>query len=743
MARGGRSAHFPTRDEILRYIQDNPEHASKRDVARAFGIKGDARKQLKSVIRELIDEGSLERRRGRRIGDPNKLPNVTPLEISEIDVDGELWCRPVQWESEEDAPRILLIPDKRRAGVPALGPGDRVLARIVEKEANTYEARIIRVIGRGPDQVVGVFELVNGQGRIHPADRNGRDLWVSGADSGGAKPGDLVQADILPARRLGLQQGRVVERIGEKGDARALSLISIHTHDLPTRFEPDSLAQANAASVPSLGKRTDLRGVPLVTIDPEDARDFDDAVWAEPDDDPANPGGWHLLVAIADVAHYVRAGTALDRDALKRGNSAYFPDRVVPMLPEALSSGVCSLRPDEDRACMAVEAWIDRDGNKRRHRFVRGLMRSAHRFTYAQAQELFENESDTGALRERIVLPLYRAHDALTKARSARGPLALNLPERIVRLAPEGDIVSVEPRIPLRSHQLIEDFMILANVCAAETLEERTTPCMYRIHEEPDREKLAALRDFLKSMDLSLAPGQVLRPKAFNAILAKANGTPAAHLIHQVVLRAQAQAVYSPDNIGHFGLALPRYAHFTSPIRRYADLLVHRGLIAACKLGNDGLPRPDSTDWRQVGERISRAERRAMAAERDAVDRFTALYLSEQVGATFEGRVSGVSRFGLFVTLEESGADGLVPIRTLGAEFFQHDETQHALIGERSGETWRLGDLVTVKLQEADPIGGRLRLEIVSEPLAHSKPGAARKPRKGGRPSARRSTKRR
>ncbi len=743
MAPGGRAAHFPTRDEILRYIQDNPEHASKREVARAFAIKGDARKQLKSIIRELIDEGSLERRRGRRIGDPTKLPNVTTLEISDVDVDGELWCRPLQWESEKEAPRILLIPDKRRAGVPALGPGDRVLARLVEKEAGTYEARVMRVIGRGPDRVVGVFELVGGQGRIHPANRNGRDLWVSGADSGGAEPGDLVQADVLPARRLGLEQGRVVERIGRKDNPRALSLISIHTHDLPTRFNPDSVALAEAAAVPPLGKRTDLRTVPLVTIDPEDARDFDDAVWAEPDDDPANPGGWHLLVAIADVAHYVRSGSALDGDAIKRGNSAYFPDRVVPMLPEALSSGVCSLRPNEERACMAVEAWIDREGNKRKHRFVRGLMRSAHRFTYAQAQALFEAEDDTGALRDQIVMPLYRAHDALMKARQKRGPLALNLPERVVRLATDGDIVSVEPRVPLRSHQLIEDFMILANVCAAETLEEKTTPCMYRIHDEPDREKLAALRDFLKTMDLNLAPGQVLKPKAFNAILAKAEGSPAEHLVHQVVLRSQSQAVYSPDNIGHFGLALPRYAHFTSPIRRYADLLVHRGLIAAGNLGNDGLPRNDPTDWRQVGERISRAERRAMAAERDAIDRFTALFLSEKVGAQFEGRVSGVSRFGLFVALEESGADGLVPIRTLGAEFFQHDEAQHALVGERTGETWRLGDVVTVKLLEADPIGGRLRLEIVSDAPARSAPGAKKRPPKGRSHGGRRGGKRR
>ena len=388
---------------------------------------------------------------------------------------------------------------------------------------------------------------------------------------------------------------------------------------------------------------------------------------------------------------------------------------------------------------MAVEVWIDRNGKKCRHRFIRGLMRSARRFTYAEAQDLFESgPADDSEVAARI-MPLYRAHDALMEARADRAPLALNLPERVVRLAPEGDIVSVEPRVPLRSHQLVEDFMILANVCAAETLEEKHLPCMYRVHDEPNREKLAALRDFLKTMDLSIAAGQVLKPKAFNAILAKAAGAPAEHLIHQVVLRSQSQAVYSPDNIGHFGLALARYAHFTSPIRRYADLLVHRSLITACNLGNDGLSKDDKTDWRQVGEQISRAERRAMVAERDAVDRFTALYLSSKVGALFNGRVSGVSRFGLFVALDESGADGLVPIRSLGAEFFQHDDTKHALVGEKSGETWRLGDVVKVKLLEADPIGGRLRLEVVSDAPAQSQPARRRgRPTSSGRRGSRR-----
>ena len=730
MARTGRDVPFPSREEILRYIRENPDKASRREIARAFGIKGDARRELKELLRELIDDGTLEKGRGQRVADPTRLPNVTALEIAEVDVDGELWCRPIQWRSEAEPPRVLLVPDRRRTGSPALGPGDRLLARLRVTEEGIYEARIMRVIGRGPDRVVGTFALVGGQGRIQPADRTGRDLWVAGPDSAGAKPGDVVHAEVLPARRLGLQQGKVIERLGDSNDPRALSLIAIYAHDLPTQFKSESLRQAEEATLPTLGKRTDLRRIPLVTIDPEDARDFDDAVWAEPDSDPANPGGWHLMVAIADVAHYVRQGSALDADALKRGNSAYFPDRVIPMLPHALSSGMCSLKPDEDRACMAVEVWIDADGNKKRHRFLRGLMRSARRFTYAEMQEIHEHGEDSDTVKQDVVEPLYAAHEALSRSRHKRGPLELNLPERVVRLSPDGDIVSVTPRAALPSHRLIEDFMILANVCAAETLEEKHVPCMYRIHDEPDREKLAALRDFLKSISINLAPGQVLKAKTFNTILAKAAGSPLEHLIHHVVLRAQAQAVYSPENIGHFGLGLPRYAHFTSPIRRYADLLVHRALITACKLGTDGLAREADSDWRALGERISHAERRAMAAERDAVDRFTALYLSSKVGTLFKGRITGVSRFGLFVTLDESGADGLVPMRSLGTEYFRHDEDRHALVGEKSGETWHLGDAVTVKLMEADPIGGRLRLDIVSEALSRQSPNGRQRPRR-------------
>jgi ribonuclease R len=712
----GRSVPFPTRDQILDYIAKNPDRASKRDIARAFAIKGGGRVLLKDMLRELIAEGTVERRRGRRLADPAAAASSGILEVVDADVDGELWARPVAWRGPGVVPRIALAPTPKRR-IPAIGVGDRVLARTAQRADGSFSAEVLRVLGAGPDRVVGEYASVNGQGRLRAAGRRRAEFSVSGSDSLGAAPGELVFAEVLPTHRQGLRQARVIERLGHSGDPRSLSLIAIHDHDLPTAFSESALAEAAAARVPDLAGGTDLRRLPLVTIDPDEARDHDDAVWAEPDQDRANPGGWHVLIAIADVARYVSAGSALDREALRRGNSVYFPDRVVPMLPEALSNGVCSLRPNEDRACIAAEVWLDDRGRKRRHRFVRGLMRSAARLTYGQVQAAADGRPDaaTAPLLDAIIRPLYGAHGVLSRARADREPLEIDVPERRVRVAPDGTITGIEPRPVHASNRLIEDFMILANVCAAESIEQARLPCMYRIHAEPSYEKLAALRDFLATLDLRLAKGQVLSPAVFNRILRRAADQPYRRPVNEVVLRSQAQAEYSPNNVGHFGLALGRYAHFTSPIRRYADVLVHRAVIAACGLGADGLKRADGERFRAIGQAISGCERRAMAAERDAVDRFTAHFLSTRVGGRFAGHVSGVTRFGLFVTLDETGADGLVPIRDLGTEFFRHDETRHALVGSRSGATWRLGDAVEVALREADPLSGHLRFELLSE----------------------------
>ncbi len=472
---------------------------------------------------------------------------------------------------------------------------------------------------------------------------------VPPGETGDAEAGEIVAASPLPAHRLGLRPARVVERLGRMGDARSISLLVIHTHDIPTEFPPEAAGEADRARRATLRGRTDLRETPLVTIDGEDARDFDDAVFAEPVGD-----GFRLLVAIADVAHYVRPGSALDASARLRGNSCYFPDRVVPMLPEALSNGWCSLRSHEERGCLFVEMVIDRAGRKQSHRFGRGLMKSAARLTYEAVQAAHDAGSDLGL----PVAPLYAAFRALLAARQARGTLDLDLPERRVVLDAAGHVASVAPRPRLDSHRLIEEFMVLANVCAAEELERLGQPCVYRIHAPPSDEKLDTLRAFLKQFGISLPPGGSVQPRDLDRVLHKVAGTEQAALVNETVLRSQSQAAYSPDNIGHFGLALARYAHFTSPIRRYADLLVHRALIRGLRLGVGGLEPGEAGGLAAAATHITATERRAALAERDATDRYLAAYMAGQVGHTFPARVSGVARFGMFVTDLASGASG-------------------------------------------------------------------------------------
>ena len=725
-----KAAPLPSKAELLTFIRESPTPVGKRELARAFRIAGPDRIALKSMLKELQAEGALGRDRGRRFGTPGRLPEVTVVEVTGVDADGEVIARPLSWQAEGPPPRIYMAPDRR--GTPALGPGDRVLARLKHIGAGKYEGRTIRRIAEAPGKLLGVFVLGPDGGRLRPTDRkNKAEYAVARGDDGAAKEGELVLAEMLPGHGLGLRQARVTERLGHMGDPRSISLIAIFGRGIPVDFPSDALTQAAEAGPVALGGRADLRRIPLVTIDGEDARDFDDAVWAEPDSDPGNPGGWHLMVAIADVGHYVRPGDPLDRAAAERGNSVYFPDRVVPMLPEALSNGWCSLKPEEERGCLAVHIWIDAGGEKRRHRFERGLMRSAARLTYRQVQAAADGESDErmAPLLEPVILPLYGAYRALLKARLARGALDLDLPERQIVIGGDGRIDRIVPRARLDSHRLIEEFMIAANVCAAETLEARRTPCMYRVHDEPARDKIDALREFLASLGYKLAKGQVLKPMHFTQILDKAAGTPHAQLVSEVILRSQAQAVYSPENLGHFGLALRRYAHFTSPIRRYSDLLVHRGLIAALDFGRDGLPVGAEASFPQLGEHLSMTERRADAAERDAEDRFVAAFLASRVGASFSGRISGVTRFGLFVALDDTGADGLVPISTLPSDYYIHEEARHRLVGRQSGRVYLLGDAVEVRLAEADMVTGGLIFELLEG--ANSRPGGARK---GGRP---------
>ena len=641
------------------------------------------------------------------------MPEIGIVEITGVDLDGEIQGRAIGVTGE--APNIVVVAER---GAPALGVGERAVARFTRTEANQYEARILRAVGGAPDRVIGIYRVSREGGRIEPTDRKVRTQFrVAAGDTKGAAAGEIVVAELLGQPGMGLPAARIVERIGDSTNPRAFSVIAIHSHGIPVSFPKAAIDVADAAKPVALGDRADLRGVPLVTIDGADARDFDDAVWAAPD--PERDGGWHALVAIADVAHYVRTGDALDAAARDRGNSVYFPDRVVPMLPEALSNELCSLKPGVDRACMAVDLWIDADGHLTRHQFRRGLMRSAARLTYEEAQAAIDGRpSDkTAPLLDRVLKPLYGVYRALERARAARGTLDLDIPERRILLDPSGRIARIEPRERLESHKLIEELMIAANVAAAETLERLKQPCMYRVHDSPEPERLTALARFLDGIGihgLTLARGQVVRPQYFNAILRRAKGTPYERLVNALVLRSQAQAEYSPENLGHFGLSLRRYAHFTSPIRRYADLLVHRALISGHHFGHDGLPQPVG-DFKALGAHISMTERRAAAAERSAADRYTAAFLAERVGVEFAARINGVTRAGLFITLDETGADGLIPIRTLPDDYYIHDEAHHSLKGRRWDRIYVLGDPVRVRLAEADTVTGSLIFAITED----------------------------
>ena len=709
----------------MAFIRAHPGKVGTREIAREFGLKNADRAELKRILRELADEGEIEKR-GKKISEPAVLPATLVADITGRDSDGELVAVPAEWDEVEsgEPPKIRIhIPRQSRPGT-APGVGDRALLRIEKLEvpdAAVYRGRVIKIIDHAKTRVLGIFRaLPGGGGRLVPVDKKqaGRELNIAKADSGGAEDGDLVSVDLVRSRGFGLASGKVKERLGSLASEKAVSLIAIHTHEIPQSFSPAALREAEEAKPPDLKGREDWRDVPLVTIDPPDAKDHDDAVHAQADPDPNNKGGYIINVAIADVAFYVRPGSALDRDALARGNSVYFPDRVVPMLPERISNDLCSLVPGEPRGALAVQMVIGHDGRKRSHSFHRILMRSAAKLHYAQAQAAIDGRPDdtTGPLLAPILKPLYDAYAVVKRAREERDPLDLDIPERKILLKPDGTVDRVVVPERLDAHKLIEEFMILANVAAAEMLEKKSLPLIYRVHDEPTLEKVHNLQEFLKTLDLPFAKAGALRPSLFNRVLAQVKGHDAEPLVNEVVLRSQAQAEYAAENYGHFGLNLRRYAHFTSPIRRYADLVVHRALIRGLGLGEGALPQSETVETlTEVAAQISLTERRAMKAERETADRLIAHFLADRIGATFQGRISGVTRAGLFVKLTDTGADGLIPIRTLGTEYFNYDEARHALVGSRSGAMHRLGDVVDVRLVEAAPVAGALRFELLSE----------------------------
>lgn len=731
---------LPSKDQILQWISDNPNLTSKRDISRAFGVKGSARIDLKRLLRELEDEGHLSRRK-KTTRSPDNLPPVSVLQVTGPDNDGDLFARPLEWQGEAEEPRILII---AKDGEVALKKDDRILARLTEVagEDHRYEARLIRRIGSNPVRILGVFRKGTEGGRVVPIDKGQDKEWqVEAGNEEGARDGELVEAQQSgPKSRMGLPRARIVARLGDPSAPRAVSLIAIHQHAIPDAFPDEVIAGADAMQPATLNGREDLRNLPLVTIDPHDARDHDDAIFARPDDGAKNPGGHVVWVAIADVAHYVRPGGALDAEARKRGNSTYFPDRVVPMLPDRLSGDLCSLHEGVERACLAVRMVLNAQGEKISHRFTRGLMKSHASLNYAEVQQAQDGAPNAkcAPFMDQIITPLYAAYAATKQARSKRQPLDLDLPERKIILSEDGHIQSVSFAERHDAHRLVEECMILANVAAAEELNRLKQPLLFRVHEEPSPEKLDALREVAQASGFTLAKGQVLHTRHLNALLGQAEGTEFDELMNISTLRSMQQAYYNPENFSHFGLALKDYAHFTSPIRRYSDLIVHRALITGHGWGDDGLSPADIDQLEATAQHISGTERRSMLAERDTNDRYLAAYLSEHVGSEMSGRIAGIARFGIFVKLDETGADGLVPISSIGAEYFRFDREAQTITGEDTGLTLTLGLPVTVRLAEAVPVTGGLVLQLTSVD-GKSLPKSARRQgrRSGGRKPAR------
>jgi ribonuclease R len=737
-----RSAGLPSRKQILDFIASSDQPAGKREIARAFGLSGQDKIDLKRLLKDMADEGLIDSSPGRAFHKSGGVPKVTVLRIAAVDDGGTVWAVPEQWHAETPAPRLRVAERGRRG---ALGIGDRVLAR-TEERGQGFVAHPLKKLARAAELVLGVVKQEGERFWLSPVDkRERRELFVS--DLKDAEPGDLVLCEVTgrPPRA----SARVDAVLGDPFAPRSFSLIAIHKHGLRAEFSQEAIDEAHHVSQLPLGEREDLTHLPIVAIDPEDARDHDDAIWAEPDGE----GSWNAIVAIADVSFYVRPGSELDREARARGNSVYFPDRVVPMLPEELSADICSLKEGEDRGAMACHLKIAKDGTLKSWRFSRATVRIAANIAYEDAQAAIdaaeEERIDVSSpvcsmppiegpvpqeLVEKALKPLWGCWRALFGARQKRDPLELDLPERRVMLDEKGRIASIAPRDRLDAHRLVEDFMIAANVAAARALEAKKSPVMYRVHETPSREKLVALKDYLKTFGIEFALGQVIKPGTFNRIIERLGNTDGREEIMEQLLRTQMQARYAPERLGHFGLALATYAHFTSPIRRYADLLVHRALVKAYKLGEGGLPPGDEERFEQIGEQISMLERRGMEAERETIDRYVAAYLSDQVGQLVECRITGVQPFGFFATVEDLGGDGLMLAKDLGNEYFRYDEASRALVGDETGETYRIGQRLTLRLAEANPVSGSLRFELPEGSYGAASSPMRRDRVRGGRP---------
>lgn len=698
--------------DIINFLNSDNKPVTKNQLLKAFGIKSADKKAFTKTINNMVTEGILEKTSGS-YSLVNTIPNILVLEIDEISSNGTITATPA--DTKYSSAKNLKITIQNIPKNEEIIKGHRVLARI-HKQGSVYKADIIRALDRPKNKIIGLVHKENNNYLLLPTDKKLKARYkISQRDLNGALPDQLVEAEIQPSRNRYTKDVRVIKTLNQKSDKNTFSEISIREAGLRDHFPETVIHETKNMKVPGLEGRDDLLSIPLVTIDGPDARDFDDAVWSNKTED-----GAEIIVAIADVSYYVRPGSELDNEAYLRGNSTYFPDRVIPMLPEKLSNDLCSLRPNENRACIFTKMKIDNKGQLKSYKFGRGLMKSVARLTYEQVQSAKDGSPDTitAPLIKNVIEPLYKVFDILQKARIKRHAMELDLPERKILVNDNNEMIGITQRVRLDSHKLIEEFMILANVAAALALEDKEAALPYRVHEKPDSFKMESAKSFIRTFGIGLPEGPINSTKQINYILGQIKNHEHGDLIQETLLRSQSQAHYSPHNKGHFGLALKSYAHFTSPIRRYSDLLLHRSLVKAFNLGPGGINQEQETQLEEKCNHISSTERVSAEAERSAVDRFAAAYLSNQIGDEFEGRIKSVTRFGLFVTLDKTGVDGLVPKSTLPSDHYIHDEDQNALIGKRSGRVYRQGARITVKLSEANPLTGSTVFTLTNDSSA-------------------------
>ncbi|OGT42807.1 MAG: ribonuclease R [Gammaproteobacteria bacterium RIFCSPHIGHO2_12_FULL_37_34] len=687
---------IPSRELILEYLSELGRPAIYKQIQSDLDLNTpDEQEALHRRLIAMVRDGQLLKNRKGAYGPLDKMELISGRVVGHKDGFGFV-------EPDEGDEDLFLSPRQMRS----VFHGDRVLARVSNIDTRgRREALIVEVLERHTQQLVGRFHTESGSAYVEPSNqRINQDILIAPEATHGAKHGQMVVVAIISQPdKHSRAMGEIVEVLGDHMAPGMEIDVAIRNHNLPYEWPEDVLSEATRFPAHvvenDLTGRKDFRHLPFVTIDGEDAKDFDDAVYCE----PQAKSGWTLYVAIADVDYYVRPHTALDREAYQRGNSVYFPSRVIPMLPETLSNNLCSLNPDVDRLAMVCEMTISPAGKIMRYSFFEGVIQSQARLTYRQVHTVMEKNDKN--MRERFTrfIPqltyLYDLFHLLRNVRKARGAIDFDLPETKIVFGKNRKIEKIIPYERFDSHRVIEECMLCANICAARFLEKNKQPGLYRVHEGPTEEKLRDLRRFLNEMGLKMPGHREPIPADYSAILRSVQDRPDAHMIQTILLRSMSQAVYDPDNKGHFGLAFEAYAHFTSPIRRYPDLLVHRAIKKVL------LRKPDQTDdgfLTKAGEHCSMTERRADDATREAIDWLKCEFMMDKVGKEYLGVISGVTSFGLFVELKDIYVEGLIHISNLPSDYYRFDPIKHLLVGERSNKRFRLGDTVNVQVARVD-----------------------------------------